>query len=849
MKILELRDGFVKLETNKDLSLSSFLKFDDIEKSYIAQIVQISNAGEYKVIYAKFINLYENEALDYDNSLPAKDSAVSEFLWSDLNQIVNNDSISFGKTYDGKSSICIEKEQLNKKTFFSIDSKNTINNLVSNLSKQFDNYLVIDSLDVIEATKQVAGVDFKLPLNTKSLEFIYEDCLNDATSDSKDLIKEIFRDLAEYSKTVSFLPFTTLKAIVDDMVEKQHIFKLLVLKNKLTKLEALGCFANSKEEADNLLNIITSRNAVIDLSKLDSSFQNRYMNVILSMIESSNSSAKVFVTLANSVNKKNLKSLITGKLSTTIFSTSRFRYLADIKPMFKNYVIEPTLINNQVFKTYSKFLSAMQKDSCLFVGEATKYIPLVISTQEQKFCNIKDEELIILDEIENIDTNENLEEKDSSIITIDENSEELLQQVSEEADSESSLQEFQIFNTEEIVEDEIDDAESEFVEKTPEEIIQEQLQEEIAKESEKTLFVQDLDSNKESLEQDEIILEENEVQDTSQIDLVVNSDEMIEEQSESDTNIETDNEEHILEELENNLDESLVEITEEASGFEEFHTKVDEIQTIEVSEEISLLAEEAESLELEVEVENIEALQDYEQETLSELPEIEEISEDVLLSESEDLASEIIPDADSEIKVLQLEEQDNLGEFSELELSDITDDVILIDIDPEEAEYDVEKEIVEDVNKVYTTMKDESISESDLDFIDELNSDIDEESDVVVTESFENLEEFSDEDTEAAEFTEPLEEYSSPNLDDKGDVLETKTSTTPMVPVYSADIPQEDMVLSDAIEQGDTVVHAKYGNGVVEKMIKYGSKNLYSINFDNVGRRLLDPTLTEIKKC
>ena len=43
-------------------------------------------------------------------------------------------------------------------------------------------------------------------------------------------------------------------------------------------------------------------------------------------------------------------------------------------------------------------------------------------------------------------------------------------------------------------------------------------------------------------------------------------------------------------------------------------------------------------------------------------------------------------------------------------------------------------------------------------------------------------------------------------------------------------------------------MHAKYGNGVVEKMIKYGAKTLYSINFDNVGRRLLDPTLTEIKK-
>ena len=56
------------------------------------------------------------------------------------------------------------------------------------------------------------------------------------------------------------------------------------------------------------------------------------------------------------------------------------------------------------------------------------------------------------------------------------------------------------------------------------------------------------------------------------------------------------------------------------------------------------------------------------------------------------------------------------------------------------------------------------------------------------------------------------------------------------------------MVISDSIQQGDSVVHAKYGNGIVEKMIKYGTKTLYSINFENIGRRLLDPTLTEIKK-
>ncbi|MEI8129816.1 MAG: hypothetical protein WCG95_09420, partial [bacterium] len=78
------------------------------------------------------------------------------------------------------------------------------------------------------------------------------------------------------------------------------------------------------------------------------------------------------------------------------------------------------------------------------------------------------------------------------------------------------------------------------------------------------------------------------------------------------------------------------------------------------------------------------------------------------------------------------------------------------------------------------------------------------------------------------------------------DILPVKMASTPIVPIYSAEI--EPKTQSDALEQGDSVAHSKYGKGTVEKLITYGSKTLCSINFDNVGRRLLDPTLAELKK-
>ena len=199
-------------------------------------------------------------------------------------------------------------------------------------------------------------------------------------------------------------------------------------------------------------------------------------------------------------------------------------------------------------------------------------------------------------------------------------------------------------------------------------------------------------------------------------------------------------------------------------------------------------------------------------------------------------------------------EFDEFDEITELNPDEADENDIVIDMDDSYEELppdDIDAQIVKDVDKVFTTRKDETdISDSDLDFIDELNNDTD--------NILEELSDSSDSELEELALPEPdeddggiLEEIQEPaELKDKTDdgILETKNSSTPIVPVYDADIPQEDLVVSDPIQQGDTVTHVKYGTGVVEKMIKYGNKTLFSINFDNIGRRLLDPTLTEIKK-
>lgn len=134
-----------------------------------------------------------------------------------------------------------------------------------------------------------------------------------------------------------------------------------------------------------------------------------------------------------------------------------------------------------------------------------------------------------------------------------------------------------------------------------------------------------------------------------------------------------------------------------------------------------------------------------------------------------------------------------------------------------------------DENFIYSKIEQDNIDDSeqdvltedDLNFIDDINNG--------GTEILEPQTDFQQEIPQE----EPVEE---PEADPEPEPQ--------VVPVYAAKTPST----SQTFEQGDHVSHPKYGEGIIEKMIKYGSKTLCSINFANVGRRLLDPAISEISK-
>lgn len=817
MKILEVRDGFVKFEADNSVYLSSFIQIDGIEKRYIAQVTQLKRSGENSIAYAKILFLYDGSLQPYDKTLPSKESEIKEFTFDILNNSINAKTpVIAGETLGKGVSIIIDASSFDKKMLASIDDKQENNIIARNLVKQFNNLdknvLIIDTLGVIDAKKITAGVDFKLPLDTASLAFMYQDCLNDATADSKSMIIEIFKDLSDYSQTVPFVPFGALKSIVDDMVDKSHVFKLLVLKNKLAKFDKLGYFAANKQEVDKIDAILNSKCAIIDLSKLDTAFQNRYLAFLYEKLQQK-PNTQVLLELSNVISKKNLKNILSSEnIPTTFITHSRFKYLNDIKNLFDNFIISPSFTNNEIFSIYSSFLKAMPKQTYLITGEAVNYIPLVstlkvINEVIPSQPETVEEEEIPVSEPEEVQEELPIEEPEEEEEIVQEDDSEL-EEISEE-DEPEIIEEPQITN-EEILAN---------IEEKSEAVI--------------TEAAKDLTPPENMFGEEE---EEEDIAEPAEESLELEEDQ--EEQLTINAEYET-----ILEEQEPQEEYDEIPITE---SFDTVQENIEEIEDyIPETDENDF-----EELSINEEFEQQEPLVEQEAEEEIEMPEGFDLDIDSTQMLDAEEETEELTVNDDDVDVLPIAENNyELEDIVELNPDEADENDIVIDMEEDtedELPENIDEQIVKDVDKVFTTRKDDDISDSDLDFIDELNNDdgnLLEE----VSDSDAVLEELSESDENDGILEEPQEQLELKD-DSDDEILETRSSSTPIVPVYDADIPQEDLVMSDSIQQGDTVTHAKYGSGVVEKMIKYGNKTLFSINFDNIGRRLLDPTLTEIKK-
>lgn len=193
-------------------------------------------------------------------------------------------------------------------------------------------------------------------------------------------------------------------------------------------------------------------------------------------------------------------------------------------------------------------------------------------------------------------------------------------------------------------------------------------------------------------------------------------------------------------------------------------------------------------------------------------------------------------DVEDNEDVMTEDDLDFLDEMDSLEreaVDEIQDDSEVIDELPQELDSTSDNSYIEEEQIITNEYVEEPIIKDNDSFDDEVIDPL-QDSPAHTTPNVEQPEEYSF--TDEAKQSEP-----------KMQPVEEPSIVPPQpIPVYS--VPELDNEDSLGFNEGNFVYHEKYGKGAIEKILTYGTKTLLSIEFEEVGRRLLDPNIAGLKQ-
>ncbi len=850
MKVLEIKNNLVKVlyDSEDKIVLGSFTVIEDDSTPYVGQVVSLKadNGISYAIVRLLFTFDGEGIVKNYDGSIPKLDANVTLLSASDLLEILPVETpIKLGKLAQQEFILNVDNSILQNNLLICSDNSKNTGILVSNFAKQIENNAessVIFDTDgkYPSENKFVFGKNFKLPLNFDSINFIYGNDLNDVDATSRAVIQDIFLEVQDYTRTIpdKFIPFDTFIEVVSQQYAESEIPELALLKNKLLKYKEENVFAQSKYEIISLKEYIKDNyTTVIDISNISAGLQREVIAYVYGVLEDMGSPIYTFVKINDdNSDKKLLKLLLSeNKIYTDIICNHNYKYVYELKEKSDNLILFAPETTRHDFSAYNTFLNKLNHDEFVVCGEATQNIPLII---ELSAIEIVKPETVYMSDTPLPEDVEDVIESDNQPELTDTG----LEQPIEECENKPEADDFTenedtytdlsddierkpqeeedysaISNNENDVEYEVEDDFDTALDESIEADLtstQEYDQEELDSEDEEASTNNFFTENEP---------EEDFRQETASEEVIMPDGEVIEEDE-----IQSENVQYLEDDSMQELEQPVSQVIEN-----------EDIETPELQESVS---DEQEAADMDAQG-DVEAFYEEEQDT-DEFRKIQSSVEEEPVLPEPIIDERIDVDFNTELQLKEQEvvSQDDVenvesdefipaeeGEQTPYENEQEPDKAPLMPED-EDLQNDLIEQVARDIDQtfIYNKIEDESLdsenntvdlTEDDLNFIDDINHG-------------EN------------EILEPVTEVPENFDEDRDDSSENDQDETPVVPVYQAKMPET----AQTFEQGDHVSHPKYGEGIVEKMIRYGSKTLCSINFVNVGRRLLDPAISEISK-
>lgn len=408
MKLLEIKNNLVKLSYTESENpiLGRFIVLDSGAKSYVAQFVNLKSDTVNNFAIAKLLFTFTPDGVvdNYDGSIPNVNSELS-FLPADelLHLLPVETAVKIGNLAQQEDMLNLDISvfERNLTVFAEKDSHKTsfISNCIRQLFQMKEKSVIIDTDNLFEDYPKIEFTkDFKLPLNSKMIDYIFEYDLAEVEPSTKAVIQDIFYAVQQYIKTLDFefLPIDNFVDVVANQYKEMQMPELALLKNKLLKYRDTNVFANTKEEVFALKDKLEEKNcSIINLKNIHESLQKEVLSFIHSALESVDKYIYLFVPLTDgNSDKKLLKQIINhNHVFTTILTSSSYKYASELKKHAQNIILfAPSAATND-FAAYNTFLNKLNYDECVVYGKLTQGIPFIVEMNDLDLDLTKDDVL------------------------------------------------------------------------------------------------------------------------------------------------------------------------------------------------------------------------------------------------------------------------------------------------------------------------------------------------------------------------------------------------------------------------------------------------------------------------
>ncbi len=410
MKVLEIKNNLVKIayDVKDDLALSSFVIIEDANTPYVAQVMNLKadTASNFAIVKLLFTFNEEGILKNYNGTIPSLKSTISKLPSNELLDIIPaEEPVIMGQLAQQEVPVKIDKSIFENN--FLVCSNNLENTtiLMHNFIKQLKEKIVIFDTDgEFDWDKKIVfGKDFKLPLNYDTINFIYDNDLDDVDATSKAIIQDIFIEVQEYTKTLpeGYLPFETFLDVVDQQYRETQITQLVLLKNKLLKYRDENVFAETLKDILNLsIAIEKSDIVVIDISDMKPNLQKEIIAYTYDTMNTIKETIYAFAKInSDNADKKLLKRLLARtNIYTTIIAPHGFKYIEELKQASQNIILFAPLTLQHDFASYNAFLNKLNSDEYIIYGAHTQNIPLIIELDEIDLTEYEEKEEEIKEE-------------------------------------------------------------------------------------------------------------------------------------------------------------------------------------------------------------------------------------------------------------------------------------------------------------------------------------------------------------------------------------------------------------------------------------------------------------------